>query len=104
MCKNFFISQQSKAGFCSRDCQWRHYWTPERRADDKWVRELAKFSDECKPKFGRSGADLQKKLVSPKVNQRLKSIKVKIERDDWAGWTKIAQRIEAIEKLAETPT
>jgi hypothetical protein len=103
LCKNFFFSQQSKAAFCSRDCQWSHYWTPERRADDKWIRDLAKFSDECKPEYGRPVADLQKKLASPKVMQRLKSIKGKIKKEDWAGWTTIARRIEEIEILAARP-
>jgi hypothetical protein len=103
MCKNFFISQQSKAGFCSRDCQWRHYWTPERRSDDKWVKDLEKFSKVCDPKYRRSIEDLRKRMALPNVVRRLESIKKKIEKEDWAGWAKIAQRIEAVERLAEKP-
>jgi hypothetical protein len=30
----------------------------------------------------------------------MKSIKEKIEKEDWAGWAKIARRIEAIEDVA----
>jgi hypothetical protein len=44
--------------------------------------------------------DLQKKLALPKVMQRLESIKKRIEKKDWAGWARIAQRIEAIEDVA----
>jgi hypothetical protein len=72
-CHKFFSSQRRE--FCSTDCQWKHYWTPERRSDDKWVKDLQKFSEMCKPKYGRSVADLRKKLVLPKVTRRLKSIK-----------------------------
>ena len=97
-CHRFFLSERSK--FCSNDCQWKYYWTPERRADDKWIKDLKKFSERCKPKYGRSIADLQKRLALPKVTQRLESIKKKIKTEDWAGWAKIAKRIEAIEKLA----
>jgi len=97
-CRKFFASQ--RRDFCSKDCQWKHYWTPERRSDDKWVKDLEKFSQACKPKYGRSVADLQKKLALPRVTQRLQSVKEKIEKEDWRGWARIARRIEAIEKLA----
>ena len=97
-CRKFFSSQRRE--FCSKDCQWKHYWTRERRSDDKWVKDLEKFAERCKPKYGRSVADLQKKLASPNATQRLRSIKRKIEKEDWTGWTKIAQRILAIENLA----
>jgi hypothetical protein len=97
-CRNLFLSERKQ--FCSSQCQWKYYWTPERRADDKWVKDLEKFSEHCTPKYGRSIADLQKRLALPKVTQRLESIKKKIEKEDWAGWTRIAQRIKAIEKLA----
>jgi hypothetical protein len=85
---------------CSKDCQWKYYWTQERRADDKWVKDLEKFSEHCKRQYGRSIEDLQKRRARPKVIERLESIKKKIEKEDWAGWARIAQRIEAIEKLA----
>lgn len=97
-CGKLFASGRKR--FCSEECQWNHYWTPERRADDKWVKDLEKFSKHCKPKYGRSFADLQEKLAFPKVKQRLASIKKKIEQKDWAGWGKIAQRIEEVERLA----
>jgi hypothetical protein len=97
-CGNFFSNRRGV--FCSKNCQWKHYWTPERRADDKWIRDLEAFSKSCKPKYGRSAADLRKRLALPRVNQRLESIKNKIEKKDWAGWTLISQRIEAIEQLA----
>lgn len=97
-CRELFLSERKQ--FCSKKCQWKHYWTPDRRADDKWVKDLEKFSGRCKPKYGSSIADLHKKLASPKVMQRLKSIKGKIAKEDWAGWAKIAQRIEVIEKRA----
>jgi hypothetical protein len=95
-CRKFFASQRRE--FCSKDCQWRHYWTPERRSDDKWVKDLEKYCERCERKYGRSVADLRKKLASPNVTHRLKSIKGKIEKEDWAGWGKIAQRIASIEK------
>lgn len=97
-CHKFFSNRRGV--FCSKDCQWKHYWTPERRSDDKWVKDLEKFSKACKPKYGRKVSDLRKKLAMPKVTQRLKSIKGKIEKEDWAGWARIAQRIEAVEELA----
>jgi hypothetical protein len=97
-CRTFFASQRRE--FCSKDCQWRHYWTPERRSDDKWVKDLEKFSKKCEQKYGRSIADLHEKLASPKVMQRLKSIKEKAEKEDWAGWARIAQRIRAIGERA----
>jgi len=100
-CRKLFSRQRGE--FCSTDCQWKHYWTPERRSDDKWVKDLEKFSKVCKRKYGRKIADLRNKLALPKVTQRLKSIKEKIEREEWAGWARIAQRIEAIEKLAAKP-
>jgi enolase len=82
--------------FCSSDCQWKHYWTPERRADDKWVKDLEKFAETCKPKYRRTVSDLHKKLAMP----RLVSIKKKIATEDWAGWAAIAKRINGIAKLA----
>lgn len=96
-CRELFLSKRKQ--FCSKTCQWKHYWTPERRSDDKWIKDLEKFSQSCRPKYGRSVADLQKRLGLPKVKQRLKSIKEKIETEDWAGWRKIAKRLETIEKL-----
>jgi hypothetical protein len=98
-CRKLFLSERSQ--FCSKDCQWKHYWTPERRADDKWVKDLEKFSRNCKPKFGRSIADLENRLALPKVTERVRSIKRKAETDRWAGWSRIIQRLEAVEKLAE---
>ena len=95
-CHKLFSSE--RRAFCSKDCQWKSYWTPARRADDKWTKDLEKFSEHCTPKYGRSIADLQKKMALPKVTQRLESIKKKIEKEDWAGWAKIGRRIKAIEK------
>jgi len=100
-CRKLFLSKRRE--FCSKDCQWKSYWTPIRRSDDKWVKDLEKFSEHCKPQYGRSVADLQERLALPKVTRRLKSIKEKTKRNDWAGWAKIAQRIETIEKLAAKP-
>lgn len=97
-CTKCFLSQRGK--YCSEVCQWKSYWTPDRRADDKWVKDLEKFSQSCRPKYGRSIADLQKKLALPKVEQRLRSIKDKIKRENWVGWGRIAKRIAAIETLA----
>jgi len=97
-CRKLFLSKRRE--FCSKDCQWKSYWTPVRRSDDKWVKDLEKFSERCKPQFGRSIVDLQKRLDLSKVIQRLESIKKKIEKEDWAGWARIAQRIERIERCA----
>jgi len=101
-CRKLFLAKPREK-FCSKDCQWNSYWTPERRADDKWVKDLETFSERCKPKYGRSIEDLQKRLALPKVIQRLESIRKKIEKGDWAGWTRIAKTIETIEKLALKP-
>jgi hypothetical protein len=100
-CGKFFSSQRRE--FCSKDCQWKHYWTRERRSDDKWVKDLEKFSEKCRPQYGRSVEDLRKKLALPKVIRRLKSLKAKIGKEDWTGWRQIARRIAAIEKLAAKP-
>jgi hypothetical protein len=100
-CGKLFLSKRGK--FCSKDCQWKSYWTPVRRSDDKWVKDLEKFSEHCKPQYGRSVLDLQKRLALPKVIQRMESIKKKIEKEDWAGWARIAQRIQAVEELAGRP-
>ena len=100
-CHKLFVSK--RRGFCSKDCQWKSYWTPVRRSDDKWVKDLEKFSERCKPQFGRSIVDLQKRLALAKVIQRLESIKKKIEKEDWAGWARITQRIERIERRAAKP-
>jgi hypothetical protein len=97
-CRKFFASQ--RRGFCSKECQWTNYWTPERRSDDKWLKDLEKFSEHCKRRYGRTIEDLQKKLALPKTIQRLESIKKKIGKKDWSGWAKIAQRIKAIEDVA----
>src|SRR5579862_4810150 len=45
-CHNLFLSGRKQ--YCSKECQWKHHWTPERRADDKWVKELEKLSERCK--------------------------------------------------------
>jgi len=97
-CDKFFANQ--RRDFCSSKCQWKHYWTPERRADDKWVKDLKNFAEKCKPRYGRSVADLQKKLALPNVARRMNSIKAKIDKEDWTGWAKIAERINTIEKSA----
>jgi hypothetical protein len=97
-CRKLFLSKRRE--FCSKECQWKSYWTPARRADDKWTKEVEKFSERCSPQYGRSVADLRKKLALPKVRQRLESIKKKIANEDWTGWARIAQRIKAIEDIA----
>jgi hypothetical protein len=97
-CHNLFLSERKQ--YCSKECQWKHHWTPERRADDKWVKDLEKFSRTCKQQYGRSIDDLQRRLAMPKTSRRLQSIKKKIAKKDWAGWARIAQRIEAIEDIA----
>jgi hypothetical protein len=97
-CRQLFLSK--RRDFCSKDCQWKSYWTPARRADDKWIKDLEKFSERCRPKYGRSVADLRKKLALPKVRQRLESIKKNIANEDWTGWARIAQRITVIEDVA----
>ncbi|SRR5260221_13172520 len=97
-CRNLFPSKRKE--FCSKECQWKSYWTPVRRADDKWVKDLEKFAEHCRPQYGRSIVDLKKKLALPKVIQRLESIKKKIANENWTGWARIAQRITAIEEVA----
>jgi hypothetical protein len=100
-CRKLFLSQRRE--FCSKECQWKSYWTPARRADDKWIKEVEKFSERCSPKYGRSVADLRTKLALPKVRKRLESLKKKIAIEDWTGWARIAKRIKAIEDAAAKP-
>lgn len=97
-CSRFFCSGRKR--YCSSECQWKSYWTPERRSNDKWVRDLETFAVGCKPKYGRSIADLRKKLAAPKVQGRLNSIKKKAKMEEWAGWRNIVKRLHAIEGLA----
>ena len=97
-CGTLFLSERKL--FCSTHCQWKHYWTPERRADDKWVKDLEKFSRTCKLQHSRSIEDLRTKLAAPKVKERLKSIKEKAKKEDWSGWAKVIQKIETVEALA----
>jgi hypothetical protein len=97
-CRNLFLAGRKL--YCSKECQWKHHWTPERRADDKWVKELEKLSEQCKPEYGRSILDIQKRLAMPKTIQRLESLRKKVAKGDWKGWARIAQRIEAIEDVA----
>jgi hypothetical protein len=96
-CSKLFLSERKQ--FCSTTCQWKSYWTAERRADDKWVKDLEKFAESCEPKYLRSVADLREKLARPKYAQRLESIKKRAKEEDWTGWIKILERIESIEKL-----
>lgn len=98
-CGTIFLSERKQ--FCSEKCQWSHYWTKERRADDKWIKDLEKFSRTCKPEYGRSVEDLRQKLASPNVEQRLQSIKQKAKTEEWAGWSKILKRLEAVESQAK---
>jgi hypothetical protein len=99
-CGKLFLSERKQ--YCSNECQWKHYWTPERRADDKWVKDLERLARNCKPKYGRSIEDLRKKLASPKTAKRLVLIKKKAEKEIWGGWPKIVKKIDAIEKLAQS--
>lgn len=93
-CGKLFGSHQTKAGFCSRDCQWRNYWTPERKRDDKFVKDLQKFAESCKPRYGRSIENLRAKLAANK--QRLDKIKMV-----WKGWPTILDKIHSIEIRAK---
>lgn len=97
-CGKMFLSQRKQ--FCSGQCQWKSYWTAQRRADDKWVKDLKNFAERCKPRYGRSISDLRERLERPKVVQRLKSIKRRGTAEDWRGWTRILERIKSIEGLA----
>ena len=70
-CRQLFAPPK-KAEFCTRTCQWKHYWTPERRRDDIYVRRLEQRAKECLGRrYGFSMKDLQSMLVSRKVSERL---------------------------------
>lgn len=101
-CGTLFVSERKQ--FCSQECQWKHYWTPERRADDKWVKDLEKFSRTCKRQYGRTIEDLRNRLALPKLKMRLESIKKKAENEEWSGWPRIIRRIQAVEQLAQQRT
>lgn len=96
-CRMLFLSERKR--FCSKDCQWRHYWTPDRRADDKWVKDLEKFSRTCKRQYGRSIEDLRKRLTLRTVKKRLESIRKRAKKENWAGWPTIVRRLQAVEQL-----
>ena len=97
-CRSLFLSERKQ--FCSRECQWKSYWTPSRRADDKWVKDLEVFAARCKPRYGSSVADLRKKLARPDVVQRIHAIRERAGKEEWRGWAKILRRIEVVEKLS----
>jgi hypothetical protein len=94
LCGKLFPSQQRKAEFCSRNCQWRNYWTPKRKRDDKFIKDLQKFAETCKPEYGRSIKNLRAKLTADR--ERLDEIK-----RAWKDWPTILDRIHSIEALAK---
>lgn len=94
-CQKLFWSPSKVAEFCSRDCQWNHYWTPERKRDDTYIKRLEEFIDNCRgQKHGFSHRDLRAKLTSYRVAERVSLI----ERRWFREWPKLGMRIRAIQR------
>jgi hypothetical protein len=90
-CRQVFAPPKG-AEFCTRRCQWKHYWTPERRRDDIYVKRLEQRAKECLGRrHGFSMKDLQSLLTSRKVSERLKSIE-----KDWNDWPRMIERISTL--------
>jgi hypothetical protein len=93
-CGKLFWSPSKAAEFCSRDCQWNHYWTPERKRDDTYIKRLEEFVDNCtRQTHGFSRKDLGAKLTSHQVAKRLNLIEKRWIRE----WPKLATRVRAIQ-------
>ncbi|MGB2890292.1 MAG: hypothetical protein WBC04_21560, partial [Candidatus Acidiferrales bacterium] len=93
-CGKLFWSPSKAAEFCSRDCQWNHYWTPERKRDDTYIKRLEEFIDNCRrQKHGFSQKDLGAKLTSHQVVKRLSLMEERWLRE----WPKLAVRVRAIQ-------
>ena len=97
-CQMFFASQRNK--YCSSRCQWKNYWTPERRKHDKWVRDLEVFLKMCKPRYGRSIRDLRSRLSTPKAIQRIAAIRQLAASESWSGWANVIERLNSVERAA----
>jgi hypothetical protein len=90
-CRRLFAPPKG-AEFCTRMCQWKHYWTPERRRDDIYVKRLEQRAKECLGRqHGFSISDLQSMLTSRKVSERLKRIE-----KDWKDWPRMIERISGL--------
>ena len=90
-CRQVFAPPKG-AEFCTRACQWKHYWTPERRRDDIYVRRLEQRAKECLGRqYGFSMKDLQSMLTSRKVSERLNRIE-----KDWKDWPRMIDRISTL--------
>jgi len=93
-CGKLFWSSSKTAEFCSRDCQWNHYWTPERKRDDIYIKRLEEFVDKCSgQKHGFSRKDLEVKLTSHRIAKRM----CLIEKRWLNEWPKLAVRVRAIQ-------
>ena len=91
-CQRLFAPPKG-AEFCTRMCQWKHYWTPERRRDDIYIKRLEQRAKECLGRqHGFSISDLQSMLTSRKVSERLKRI-----QNDWKDWPRMIQRISTLQ-------
>src|SRR3989442_7011676 len=61
--------------YCSFNCQQAGWWTPEKKADNAFVRRLQRVAESAvQERDGYSIDDLQKRLERPKVKQRLTEI------------------------------
>ena len=97
-CALLFVSERKSTEFCpTTKCQWKAYWTPERKSDHEYVRRLTQLADKCSSSSGGySVADLRKKLEQPKVRQRLQQIE-----ECWhAEWPGIVKKVAEVKKCA----
>lgn len=102
-CGKFFsaLSLKGKARirreYCSEKCQRAKWWTPEKRADDAFVKRLEKLAENSINRtHGYSITDLQNRLSLSKVKQRLAEIE-----EHWTGeWPPIVRRIRHVKAQA----
>ena len=65
---------------------------------DEFALDLARLVSGRFTSIARNRLSRVYPMMSP--NQNMESLNEKIEKEDWAGWAKIAQRIEEIEDVA----
>lgn len=90
-CRRVFKTDR-RADFCTRECQWKHYWTPARRRDDIYLKRLERRIEDClKGRHGFGIQDLQPIVTSHNLSGRLDAIE-----KNWKEWPKMMNRISVI--------
>jgi hypothetical protein len=102
-CRKFFSAfgfkgkARIRREYCSEKCQRAKWWTPEKRADDAFVKRLEKLAKNSFNKLhGYSIQDLLNRLNLSDVRQRLAEME-----ERWATeWPTVVERIRKIEMQA----